>query len=359
MRPTSILIDLLRSVPVPNRAAASRSLLLIVVFVLSYATATNSFAQQQAASQQQLELEFENSVRPVLFDVCFRCHGDAQVAGGCASIREMLCCRGGDSGAAVVPGDAEASLLIKAIARHADVVAMPPEKSQALRPEQVASFSRWVSNGAVWPASTKKFESKRHWAFEPLQVREPPRAYDQEHPIDAFINDKIRAAGSRATVAASKAALIRRATFDLTGLPPTPEEVADFERDSSPQAFERVVDRLLDSPAYGEKWGRHWLDVVRYADTAGETADYPVPLAWRYRNYVIDAFNRDKPYDQFLQEQIAGDILALQGPKDRYAEQVIATGYLAISRRFGFDSENYHHLTIQDTIDNLGQSVLG
>ena len=116
---------------------------------------------------------------------------------------------------------------------------------------------------------------------------------------------------------------------------------------------------LLASRHYGERWGRHWLDVVRYADTAGETADYPVPLAWRYRNYVIDAFNADKPYDQFLREQIAGDVLANQQPSENYAEQVIATGYLAISRRFGFDSENYHHLTIQDTIDTLGQSVLG
>ena len=158
---------------------------------------------------------------------------------------------------------------------------------------------------------------------------------------------------------ADKRTLIRRATFDLTGLPPTPEEVEAFLQDDSPEAFETVVDRLLKSPAYGERWGRHWLDVVRYADTAGETADYPVPLAWRYRNYVIDAFNADKPYDEFLREQIAGDVLADQGPRERYAERATATGYLAISRRFGFDSENYHHLTIQDTIDTLGQTVLG
>ena len=116
---------------------------------------------------------------------------------------------------------------------------------------------------------------------------------------------------------------------------------------------------MLASPQYGERWGRHWLDLVRYADTAGETADYPVPVAWRYRNWVIDAFNADKPYDEFLREQIAGDILARRGPRELYAGRVTATGYLAISRRFGFDSENYHHLTIQDTIDTLGQTVLG
>jgi hypothetical protein len=132
-----------------------------------------------------------------------------------------------------------------------------------------------------------------------------------------------------------------------------------FVADPSPAARERAVDRLLASPQYGEQWGRHWLDVVRYADTAGDTADYPVPGAWRYRNYVVDAFNHDKPYDEFIREQIAGDLLAREGPADRYAERVTATGYLAISRRFGFDSENYHHLTIQDTIDTLGQGFLG
>lgn len=157
-------------------------------------------------------------------------------------------------------------------------------------------------------------------------------------------------------------------------------------RGSLAAGVEAVIDRLLQSAHYGERWGRHWLDVVRYADTAGETADYPVPLAWRYRNYVIDSFNADKPYDEFLQEQIAGDLLAEisrkavaerddsesqndveQSPTliarktsaERYAEQVVGTGYLAISRRFGFDSENYHHLTIQDTIETLGQTVLG
>src|SRR5262249_31761448 len=143
------------------------------------------------------------------------------------------------------------------------------------------------------------------------------------------------------------------------GLPPTPKEVDAFLADQSPDAFARVVDRLLASPAYGERWGRHWLDVVRYADTAGETADYPVREAYRYRNYVIDAFNRDMPYDQFVREQIAGDILAEGETGAAFARLVTATGFLAISRRFGFDSENYHHLTIQDTIDTTGQAFLG
>ena len=159
---------------------------------------------------------------------------------------------------------------------------------------------------------------------------------------------------------ADKRTLIRRATYDLTGLPPTSEETEAFENDTSESAFSNVIERLLNSTAYGERWGRHWLDVVRYADTAGETADYPVPTAWKYRDYVIHAFNQDMPFDQFVREQIAGDILANENPNSEcFAEQTIATGYLAISRRFGFDSENYHHLTIQDTIDNVGQAFMG
>jgi hypothetical protein len=157
--------------------------------------------------------------------------------------------------------------------------------------------------------------------------------------------------------------LLRRVTFDLTGLPPAPEEIDTFLKDSTPEAFKKVVDRLLASPRYGEKWGRYWLDVVRYADTAGETADYPVPDAWRYRNYVINAFNADKPYDRFITEQLAGDVLAAKlesgTNSDRYAELITATGYLAVARRFGFDVAADHFLTIEDTIDTFGKSFLG
>ncbi len=278
---------------------------------------------------------------------------------------------GGDSGPAIVPGSPETSLLIKAIRRHADVSAMPPDGDKALLPQQITAFEEWIRNGAIWPANYKKFESFKHWAFEPLRDTAPPKpsqTTDATNAIDAFIRSKQQAFGIKPVPPADKIALIRRATFDLTGLPPTPAEVTAFLNDNSPTAFATLVDRLLDSEDYGRRWGRHWLDVVRYADTAGETADYPVPLAWRYRNYVIDSFNADKPYDQFLQEQIAGDILAAEKLSSessmpvasaRYAERVTATGYLAISRRFGFDSENYHHLTIQDTIDNLGQTFLG
>ncbi|MGE5195409.1 MAG: DUF1549 domain-containing protein, partial [Deltaproteobacteria bacterium] len=207
---------------------------------------------------------------------------------------------------------------------------------------------------------------QQHWSFRPVVEPPEPEVGDSgwvKTPVDRFILSKLDRAGMKPAAPADKRTLLRRATFDLTGLPPSPDEVRSFLADDSPDAFAQVVDRLLASPRYGERWGRHWLDVVRYADTAGETADFPVPHAWRYRNWVIDAFNRDQPYDQLLTEQIAGDILAAKlpadAPRERYSELVTATGYISIARRFGFDTDQDHFLTIDDTLDMLGKSVLG
>ena len=326
--------------------------LLILVFSLALLSQRTLCAQ----SPENLDQLFENSIRPVLIERCFGCHGDpqAKLSGGLRVDSRAALVAGGDSGAAIDVNKPAGSLLLQAIARSEGIAPMPPNNDRALRPDQVAAFKKWIAAGAPWPEKTAKFESQQHWAFKPLAKREP------ELDIDHWIRKKQTAVDAAMAPRADKRTLIRRATFDLTGLPPTYQQVADFARDDSPQAYERLIDRLLDSPAYGERWGRHWLDVVRYADTAGETADYPVPNAWRYRNYVIEAFQQDKPYDQFLREQIAGDILAEhESTPAGYASKVTATGYLAISRRFGFDSENYHHLTIQDTLDTLGQSVLG
>ena len=305
---------------------------------------------------------FEASIRPVLVETCFRCHGGERVSGGLRVDSRDALVAGGDSGPALVPGDPAASLVVRAIARHDDVSAMPPEIEKALRPEEVAAVERWIAAGAPWPETGPAFTVEGHWAFAPVADPPPPPVRDDawcRTPIDRFVRARQEEAGLDPLPPADRRTLIRRATFDLTGLPPTPDEVEAFLADPAPDAFERVVERLLASPAYGEAWGRHWLDVVRYADTAGETADYPLPFAWRYRNWVVDALNRDLPYDAFLREQIAGDLLAAEGPADERAGRIVATGFLAISRRFGFDSEKYHHLTIQDTIDTLGQSVLG
>ena len=202
------------------------------------------------------------------------------------------------------------------------------------------------------------------WSLRPVQNPPPPQVKDAAWPagdVDRFILAALDEKGLKPNLPADKRTLIRRATFDLTGLPPTPEDVQAFLADSSPQAFEKVVDRLLASRQYGEKWGRHWLDVVRYADTAGDGADYPVRDAYRYRNWVIHAFNRDLPYDQFLRDQIAGDLLAAQGPPELARDRVIATGYLAQSKRFGYNvtSTQFRHLDLADTIEVLGRSVLG
>ncbi len=322
-------------------------------------------AAEPAPSQEAF---FETQVRPLLVNSCQRCHGPKKQESGLRVDSRTALMRGGSTGPALVSGKPADSLLIKAV-KHQGELHMPPDKK--LKPEQVAILTWWIEMGAPWPRETVATvfrsgevtpEERLFWSFQP--VRKPPvpevknRSWIRS-PIDAFILARLEAAGIEPAPDADRRTLVRRLTFDLTGLPPTPEEIERFLADTGPQATERLVERLLAAPAYGERWGRHWLDVVRYADTAGETADYPVREAYLYRNYVIDSFNRDKPYDQFLREQIAGDILARTAPREKYAEMVTATGYLALSRRFGFDPENYHHLTIQDTIDTLGQSVLG
>ncbi len=227
----------------------------------------------------------------------------------------------------------------------------------------IFSFALTAAGAVVHTRSgSPTSEERAFWSFQPLRDAQPPavkRAEWARSSLDRFVLTGLEAKGLSPVTPAGKRELIRRATYDLTGLPPTPQESSDFVKDTSPDAFAKVVDRLLASSAYGERWGRHWLDVVRYADTGGETADFPVREAWKFRNGVIDAFNADEPYDQFIREQIAGDLLAPTAPPAQYAKAVTATGYLAISRRFGFDSENYMHLMYQDTIDNMGQTVMG
>ena len=354
---------MLDSNSIPNVATTRSQVVMrcfpgIVACALSVATARAEITAQDATF-------FETKVRPLLVEHCYDCHSGAKNKGGLSLETKAGWSKGGETGPAIVPGKPDDSLIIQAVRYTDKDFAMPPEKKGGkLSAEKIAGLEEWVKMGAPDPRETvakiggmNAAEAKTWWAFQPLPA--PAATPPTPAQIDGFVNARLTLAGLQSAPAADKRILMRRATFDLIGLPPTPEEIAAFLADESAGAFAKVVDRLLASPHYGERWGRHWLDIVRYADTAGETADYPVPLAWRYRNYVIDAFNADKPYDEFLREQIAGDILAQRGPRERYAERATATGYLAISRRFGFDSENYHNLTIQDTIDTLGQSVLG
>ena len=348
----------------------------------------------QAAGASREVRFFENQVRPLLVRHCFGCHGRAKQESGLRLDSRTALIKGGHGGAVVVPGQIEQSRLLHLV-RRTGRVKMPPE--QPLSAQQVAVLQEWIAQGAVFPvASQSTFEvseSGDFWSFRhprsaPAAV--PPGRLPGAESIDGFVAARLAREGLAAGGRANRHVLLRRASYDLTGLPPTAADVAAYAADETPDAFEKVVDRLLGSPAYGEKWGRHWLDVVRYADTAGETADFPVPQAYLYRNYVIDAHNADKPYDEFIREQVAGDMMAerliaqrrmhsgLAGAAgfdpelttrtlfagdgvlaQRYRELVTATGFLAISRRFGFSADADHHLTIQDTIDTLGQVVLG
>ncbi|HEY2909658.1 MAG TPA: DUF1553 domain-containing protein, partial [Gemmataceae bacterium] len=271
--------------------------------------------------------------------------------------------KGGTTGPSIVPGDPAKSLLIKAI-RHGDPdLKMPPEKKLAAA--EIADLEAWVKMGAPDPrtgsTAAKKLDlesARQFWSFKPLVKPAVPK--DSSNPIDAFILAALKTKGLTPAPTADKRTLIRRVTYDLIGLPPTPEEIAAFLEDESPDAFMKLVDRLLASSAYGERWGRHWMDVVRYADTAGDNSDYPIPQMYRYRNWIIEAFNRDLPYDEFVRQQIAGDLLPSKNEEDRRAK-LIATGYLANTKRFGsYEDARYPwYLTYEDQIDNLGRTFLG
>ena len=314
---------------------------------------------------------FEARVRPVLVKHCQDCHGAKKQEGGLRLDSRDAWMRGGDRGEAIVAGEPDKSLLIQAV-RHADPdLKMPPDNKQ-LSASEIADLEAWVQRGAYDPRRESETQtsdrmdleqSREFWSFQPLKTVSPPQHADDHwsrNAIDKFVHAELKKRELSPVADADRRALIRRATFDLTGLPPTVEEIKAFLQDESANAFETVVDRLLQSPAYGERWGRHWLDVARYADTAGDGADYPVREAGKYRNWVINAFNDDQPFDEFVREQIAGDILAINGPTEKYADRVTATGFLAIGKRYGYKaSPTYQYLDFGDVIDSVGRSLLG
>ncbi|MDB6123096.1 MAG: hypothetical protein JWQ71_2089 [Pedosphaera sp.] len=329
-------------------------------------------AEAVKPNEEGLEF-FEKKIRPVLVDQCYKCHSakSEKVKGGLLLDSRAGLLKGGDSGPAIVPGKPNKSLLIKAIGYTDPDLQMPPKKP--LSTNQIKDFVAWIKMGApdprkqtavvagkASPYAINFTESKKFWSFQPVKEQAPPAVKNKKwvkNAVDRFVLAKMEARNLTPNPQADKRTLIRRATFDLIGLPPTPEEVEAFLADKSANAYEKLVDRLLASPAYGERWGRHWLDVVRYADTSGDNSDYPVPTAYKYRNYVINAFNKDLPYDEFLREQIAGDLLPAKTDEEKF-DNIIATGYLAISRRFGSRAAEFH-LTIEDTIDNVGKAMLG
>ncbi|MGV3774045.1 MAG: DUF1553 domain-containing protein [Verrucomicrobiales bacterium] len=336
--------------------------LLTVGFGFGWAVAASELS---ALTAEQIDF-FEKKVRPVLVENCYECHSvqNNKSKGGLAlDTREGLL-KGGGGGPVIVPHDPDKSLIIKAILRTDEELQMPPKHK--LPDEKIQDLIAWVRMGAPDPRGTEApaepaSDPKDFWSFKKVVKVSPPSVAKTDWPlteIDFFILQTLENKGLTPAPATDKTTWLRRVTFDLAGFPPAPSEIDDFLDDDSAEAHAKVVDRLLASPAYGERWGRYWLDVVRYADTAGDSSDYPVPQAYRYRDYVIESFNQDKPFDQFIAEQIAGDLLPHKDRQERY-KNLIATGYIANSRRFGVNPENVQHLTIEDSIDNLGKAFLG
>ena len=319
---------------------------------------------------------FERDVRPVLVNRCFECHGpDTKNESELRldSLNAML--EGGLSGPAIVPGKPEESLLILAVQHDPLLTAMPP--NQKLPNAEIAVLAKWVRVGAPWPdpnvpadrnrdgtrESGFSGEDRSFWAFQPPVASAIPAVRDSAWPtasLDHFVLAQLEANGLKPAPHADRRTLIRRATIDLHGLPPTADEVHAFLADDSPDAFAKLVDRLLASPRYGERWGRHWLDVVRYADSNGMDDNVAYADAWRYRNYVIRAFDKDKPYDQFLREQIAGDLLPPDEWKSPY-EGLVATGFLMIGPKMLAEDDPVKQQMdiIDDQIDTIGRAFMG
>jgi len=301
---------------------------------------TTLAAEPPKLDKHAAEAFFETKVRPLLAEHCYKCHGPDRHKANLRldSLHGLL--TGGDSGPALVPGDAEHSLLLQAVRYGDDFVQMPPTRK--LPDKLIADLTQWVKLGAPWPgadpAEARAAESKpkrpqveiteedrNYWFFRPIKRPPTPQVAAKgwtRSPLDAFIAQRLEAKQVAAVAEADKRTLIRRVYFDLIGLPPAPEKVAAFVADRSPDAYDRLLDELLARPEYGERWGRHWLDVVRFAQTNGYERDGEKPYAWRYRDYVIQAFNDDKPYDRFVVEQLAGDELP-----EVTNESLIATGF--------------------------------
>ena len=346
--------------------------LIIVAILVSAAKDFAAFGKEKSVASDPAKIEFfEKRIRPLLVKNCYNCHSADN--GGKGELRvddRNGLIEGGGRGPGIVPGRPEESLLLKAV-RHQGGLEMPPKTK--LTDEEIFDLENWILDGAVWPpvevpediAEPKPEYSrlrKEHWAWQPLVDAQPPQVSNDSfvfNDIDRFLLAKLNEKGLTPSRDAEKLTLIRRVTFDLVGLPPTLNEIASFFKDQSPDAFVKVVDRLLNSPAFGERWARHWLDVARYGESTGSARNLPLPHAWRYRDYVIDSFTCDKPYNEFVREQIAGDLLPANNPGEK-ARQLIATGFLAlgvkdVNQRFKvrFTMDN-----IDEQIDTMSRSIL-
>ncbi|MFT5468049.1 MAG: hypothetical protein ACI8UO_003157 [Verrucomicrobiales bacterium] len=312
---------------------------------------------------------FEKSVRPILVERCYECHSaDAKIKGGLRLDDRASVLKGGDTGSVIVPGDPESSLLIEAVRYGNRDLQMPPKNR--LSPTEVAVLEKWVAMGApdpresaaagavAGPTGMSIEDGLKFWSFKPVTNPAVPKTSDPswiQSPVDAFILAGLEKAGLKPTEKTDKRTLIRRVTFNLTGLPPTPQEIEAFLADDSKTAFATVVDRLLDSPNYGVRWGRHWLDVARYADSNGLDENIAFGQAWRYRDYVVDAFNDDKPFDQFLIEQLAGDLMPGANVKTKTATGFLVLGAKVLAEP---DMEKLVMDTIDEQLDTTGKAFM-
>ena len=330
----------------------SRSCLKILVFIAFLGLAMTVVvvdSQGVRASSDEPGDFFEKRIRPILMTNCAPCHNPKSLVAKLDLTTAEGFARGSENGALLDPANPEKSRLLRVIA-YTETIKMPPKSK--LRPDEITALTEWVKLGAPWPntpavqpkgnltpiTSTREFttEEKAFWAYQPLANIAPPKVKLRswvKSPIDAFVLQKLEQKGLTPAPPADKLTLLRRATYDLTGLPPTEKEMQEFLADRSLRAFDKVIDRLLASPRYGEKWGRHWLDVARYADSTGNDEDHRYPHAWKYRDYVIEAFNRDLPYNQFVREQIAGDLLPAVDGAEVNRRGIVATGFLALGAK--------------------------
>ena len=256
-------------------------------------------------------VDFARDIQPLLAERCVKCHGSEKQKGGLRLDAKARALQGGDDGKIIEPGNSASSRMIHLVAGLEEDTVMPPEgKGDRFTAEQIALLRAWIDQGADWPDGGKETKLRsHHWSLQPLNASGVPIITGAENPVDSFVRAGLAAKGLTISAPADRATLIRRLSFDLLGLPPTPEEIDEFARDPSPKACEELVDRLLSSPQYGERWGRHWLDVARYTESQGFEYDSLRDNAWHYRDYVIRSFNEDKPYDQFMREQVAGDVM--------------------------------------------------
>jgi hypothetical protein len=323
-------------------------------------------------SPEQLSF-FEKRIRPVLAANCYQCHSASapKIKGKLLLDTREGIRKGGESGPAVVPGNLKDSLLIQAIRYHDDTLKMPPKEK--LPDSVIADFEEWVKMGAPDPRDTSAAKNswaeidikkgKQFWSFQPPKKAAPPDVKNgnwPRTPIDRFLLAEMEAKGVTPVADVERHTLLRRIYIDLIGLPPTREEIEDFVNDKDEDAFAKVVDRLLASPHFGERWGRHWLDVARYGETSGKQVNFNYPHAWRYRDWVIAAFNDDMPYNEFVKEQVAGDLLASANAKDR-ANHQIATGFLALGPK-DHDERNRNQFQmdmVDEQIDAMSLAFLG